>query len=511
MPESLKTAGEAPVIISGERSRTHAEIRRNALRAASGFRDLGIGIDDCVALLLRNDFAFFEASLAAGFAGAYAVPINWHSAPEEARHVLLDCQAKAVVVHSDLLERLGSAIPDGVHVLVVETPPEIDHAYRVPLASPGSRPEAMTWETWLAGRAPLDDPNLDSRAAVIYTSGTTGRPKGVKREPDRTGRTSQAALGGYGLGSDLGVVLINGPLYHTAPNSYVRLAFGLGASIILEARFDAEELLSMIERYRVSHMHMVPTMFVRLLRLPEEVKQRYDLSSLRFVVHGAAPCPLDVKRAIIEWWGPVINEYYGATEAGLVTSISSADALRKPGSVGRPLPGVHIRIVGDTGKDLPAGETGDVYVASENNSAFTYIGLEAQRAEIALDEYVTVGDIGCLDGDGFLYLRDRRKDMIISGGVNIYPAEVEAALHAQSEVGDCAVFGIPDPEFGEAVCAYVQPAIPGAAIDIDQLKIQLGARLSRFKIPARIVVVDTLPREDSGKIFKRKLKAPYWT
>ncbi len=498
-----------PVVLAGSRVRTHAAMEERASRAAQGFRDLGVGEGETVALMLRNDFAFFEASLGATKAGAYPVPLNWHATADEAAYILRDCGAKALVVHRDLLPRIAAGVPDGVRILVVETPAEIAAAYRL---APGAAlpAEALAWDGWLAAHAPIAAPATAARAAVIYTSGTTGNPKGVRRKPRTDTAPSQASAIGYGLvpGAPT-VVLMNGPMYHSAPNAYGLAAFALGAKIILQPRFDAEDMLAMIERHRITHMHIVPTMFFRLLQLPEAVRTRYDLSSLRFVVHGAAPCPVAIKQAMIAWWGPVIHEYYGATETGLICGHGSEEALRKPGTVGRPFPGVTVKIVDDNGAEVAAGVPGDIYVHAEAKSDFDYIGLVDKRAEIARGAFVTVGDIGYLDADGALFLCDRRRDMIISGGVNIYPAEVEAVLASLDGIGDCAVFGIPDAEFGEAVCAYVTPR-DGATLTVEAIRAALAGRLSRFKVPKVVEIVAALPREDTGKVFKRKLREPYW-
>jgi long-chain acyl-CoA synthetase len=268
-------------------------------------------------------------------------------------------------------------------------------------------------------------------------------------------------------------------------------------------------MLALIERHRISHMHVVPTMFVRLLKLPEAVRKRYDLSSLRFVVHGAAPCPPPVKRAMIEWWGPVIHEYYGSTETGIPAWISAEESLAHPGAAGRVLPGASVKIFDDAGRELPPGETGEIYVRATYAPDFTYQGQDAMRREVAKGDLITVGDVGWLDRDGYLYLCDRKRDMVISGGVNIYPAEIEAALVQHPAVQDCAVFGIPDEEFGESLCAHVELQ-PGKAAGAEEIRAFLAKQLAKFKIPKTIVFADALPREDSGKIFKRKLRAPYW-
>ncbi|MFI9560946.1 acyl-CoA synthetase [Nonomuraea endophytica] len=494
--------------VAGARSLAPAELDDQVRRAAVLMANAGIGAGDTVALLLRNDFPFFVTSLAARWLGAYATPINWHATPDEVSYVLRDSGAKLLVGHQDLLSPLTELPP----VIEVAVPQEIAAAYE--LKPGGDFPEAARWGDWLAG-AHGDPPAARpfGMSAMIYTSGTTGQPKGVRRRPytpenDVAQRVIFEAA--YGLSADQSmVVLMTGPMYHSAPNSYGLAAAALADTIVLQPRFGAEQLLELVERHRVTHMHMVPTMFVRLLKLPEEVKARYDVSSLRFVVHGAAPCPVDVKRRMIEWWGPVIHEYYGSTETGLITAHDSATALARPGTVGRALPGVTVRVLGDEGQPLPPHEVGDVYVQSDAVPDFTYHGREDERAAIERGGWITVGDIGRLDEAGYLFLCDRRRDMIISGGVNLYPAEIEAALLAIAGVRDCAVFGIPDDEFGEMVCAWIEPE-EGIALTGEAVREALAMTLSRYKLPKVVEFAAELPREDSGKIFKRRLREPYW-
>jgi len=500
-------------VTSGDRFRSWPEIAANAARGAGGFAALGIGEDDSVALMLRNDFATFEVNMAAGQLGAYAVPINWHFTAEEAGYILTDCRARALVAHSDLLAQIAGGIPAGVKVFVVPTPAELGDAYGVPVdrrAAPGG---VETWESFVARSAPNAQPPKASRGSMIYTSGTTGRPKGVRRQPSSPELQARAAqeVGKYwGLVDDPSiVVLMNGPMYHSAPAAYGMGSARLGLDIVLQPRFEAEDMLRLIDRHGVSHMHIVPTMFVRLLRLPDEVKRRYGLSTLRWVTHGAAPCAPAVKRQMIEWWGPVINEYYGATETGVVVWHDSADALRKPGTVGRVVESAVMRIVDEQGRDVKQGEVGEIYVRGPLLSDFTYNNDDAKRREVALGDLVTVGDVGYQDADGFVFLCDRKRDMIISGGVNIYPAEIESVLIQMPGVRDCAVFGIPDDEFGEQICAHVEPA-PGAALDGAAVRHWLGQHVARYKVPKVVEFSPALPREDSGKIFKRKLRAPYW-
>jgi long-chain acyl-CoA synthetase len=501
-------------VISGERERSREAIIGRALRAAAGFAALGVGPGDAIAIVLRNDFPFFEASYAAQLLGAYCVPVNWHGKAPEIGYVLRDCAAKAVVAHADLLPQVLPVLPEGVPLLIVPTPPEIAAAYDLPADQCAAPVGAITWDEWLAGHGPLANPGAGGISSMIYTSGTTGNPKGVKRlnlGPEFVQIVGVVAREVLGFLPEQPVrTVITGPLYHSAPNFYGLHAVREGALAILEPRFDPEELLRLIEQYRITHLHVVPTMFVRLLHLPEAVRRRYDVSSLERVVHGAAPCPMHVKRAMIDWWGPVITEYYGGTETGFVTFHTTEEALRKPGTVGRPLPGVTIKVYDDAGRELPPGEIGEVYSWLEaGNLNFTYHGMADQRAAIERDGVVSIGDVGYLDEDGYLFLCDRKRDMVISAGVNIYPAEIEAALLALSGVRDCAVFGIPNEVYGEALCAYVEPE-PGAALTEAAVRAFLAERLAGFKVPRVIRFETGLPREDSGKIMKRKLRDPYW-
>ena len=502
---------------SGSRAVDVAIIQERAARAASGFKSLGIGKGDVVAVYLRNDFEFFEASVAAGLCGAYNTPVNWHYTPEEARYIFANSGAKAIVIHADLWHGIREALPQDVPVFVVETPPEICGAYGI-APEKGKLPDGTTaWGSWLEGFEPVAAPPEEAPGSMIYTSGTTGHPKGVRRNPPTA---EQAVIWQEIVGKVMGfnahvaapedtVTVVTGPMYHSAPNAYGLFALRYGANIILQPRFDPEELLQMIDRERVTHLHMVPTMFVRLLKLPEEVKAKYDLSSLQFVVHAAAPCPVHVKQAMIEWWGPVIYEYYGGTETGAVVFCDSREWLAHPGSVGKAFNGAEIRVLDDDGKELKQGATGEIVCRMPTLPDFTYHGDDEKRRRSEKNGLIALGDIGYLDDDGFLYLCDRAKDMVISGGVNIYPAEIEAELHKMPGVEDCAVFGIPDDEFGESLCAVVQRRT-GSDIGENDVRAFLKERVAGFKVPKTVEFRSDLPREDSGKIFKRKLREPYW-
>ena len=305
------------------------------------------------------------------------------------------------------------------------------------------------------------------------------------------------------------VTVVTGPMYHSAPNAYGLVGARLGAKVILQPRFDPQGLLELIETHKVTHIHMVPIMFNRLLKLPAAVREKYNLGSLEFVVHAAAPCPAPIKRAMIDWWGPVINEYYGATETGIVVACNSQEWLAHEGTVGRPIPEAEVKVIDARGNTLPPGQIGEVVAASRVIADFTYHGDDAKRLASQKAGLIAPGDVGYFDADGFLYLCDRAKDMIISGGANIYPAEIEAELARMPGVGDCAVFGIPDEEFGEAVHAVVQP-MPGAALTERDVKDHLRAHIAGYKVPKRVEFAAMPPREDSGKIFKRKLREPFW-
>ena len=312
------------------------------------------------------------------------------------------------------------------------------------------------------------------------------------------------------LGIEAGMrALLPAPLYHSAPSSYGVQAMLAGELVVLEERFDAERALGLIERYRLTHAYLVPTMYVRLLRLPRETRERYELSSMRFVASTGSPCPADVKRAMIKWWGPVFYESYAASELGYVTLISSQEALRKPGAAGRPLGRATIRILGDDGRELPQGKIGLIYARQPAYPDFTYNNNAQARQALEREGLWSLGDMGFIDDQGYLYVCDRASDMVISGGVNIYPAEIEAVLASMPGVRDCAVFGIPDDEFGEALAAAVQRE-PGASLEGEEVQRYLRDNIASYKVPKVVAFHDELPREESGKIFKRRLRAPYW-
>ncbi len=503
-------------VYSGDRERAHVAIMENSMKAATGFQALGATVDSGVGLMLRNDFVYYEASKAAGHAGSYFVPINWHFKGDEVTYLMENSNSCILVIHADLLPQIDGALPDGVTVLAVPTPPEVAAAYGIPDSACEVPAGVLNWDDWLAELVTLETPATDAPGAMFYTSGTTGKPKGVKRvklDPEVAAQAMQslmaASMEAWGFNSMDIRIIVTGPMYHSAPNSYANGASNMAIYTVLQPKFDAEDFLRLVEKHQLTHAIMVPTMFVRLLALPEDTKNKYDLSSLQFVTHGAAPCSPEVKRQMIEWFGPVINEYYGGTEMGLVSAVNSEDALARPGTVGKALTGATIKIFDDDGVELGPNEIGDIYVGMEGMPDFTYHGHDEKRAEIGHQGLVCLGDVGLLDDDGFLFLKDRKIEMVISGGVNIYPAEIEASLVTMPGIVDCAVFGIPDAEFGESLCAHIELEA-GADIGADDVKAFMGAAVAGYKVPRTVEFTDALPREDTGKIWKKKLRAPYW-
>lgn len=502
-------------IRSGSRVQALEQLQIRAGHAVQHLASLGCGQDDCIATMLRNDFPVFEVGSAAAQLDAVTVPINWHSTGEEISYILTNCDAGVLVAHADLYREVAAYIPDNVVPVIVPTPPEIADAYQVGPEQVLVPEGVENWDKALALHPPGNIPAaVKPGMTMYYTSGTTGRPKGVRRiqrpSDDDTGAATQNMLGAiFGFDNDPMVALITGPMYHSAPQSHAVMTLAHGGSLVLQPKFDAEQFLYLVQRFRITHVHLVPTMFIRLLKLPLATRERYDISSLRSVTHGAAPCPRDIKLDMIDWWGPIIGEYYGSTETAAVTFNSSLDYVARPGTVGKPLDGAIVKVLGPDGIELPAGEVGEIYARNTTVSDFTYHKDPDKRQASDRDGLISVGDVGYLDEDGYLFLTDRKNDMIISGGVNIYPAQIEDALHSCPGVRDCAVFGIPDEEFGEKVCAIVEPETSGRQ-DRDEIVSHLRDRVSGYMVPRHIEFRSDLPREDSGKIYKRKLRDEFW-
>lgn len=494
-------------VVLGDRKVARAEVIDASRRAATGLASLGVGAGDSVAILLRNDVPFFVVTLATRTLGAYAVPINWHWRSGEIEHVLVDSGAKVLVVHADLLDEARAVVPDGVTVLVAPTPAALADAFGIDEDRGRVAAGDTDWDRWVAGFEPWTGARAGAAVSMIYTSGTTGQPKGVRRSPFTAEQAaSLAEINEQVLGIVPGMrTLIPAPMYHSFGNAYAVGALLVRAEVLLQPRFDPEQLLALIDAHRITRLFMVPTMFVRLLQLPAEVRGRYGLSSLEHVVHSAAPCPPEVKRAMIDWWGPVITEFYGSTESGPATACTSAEWLAKPGTVGHTVAGSEVVILGPDQRPLPHGEVGDIYTRVPAYGDFSYQRRGGSRQEIDWNGFITSGDIGHVDEDGWLFISDRRADLIVSGGVNVYPAEIEAVLITMPGVVDAAVFGVPDPEFGEAVVAAVQTQAE-ADLTADAVRAFLSARIAGYKVPRRVELVDELPREATGKLYRRKLR-----
>lgn len=473
-------------------------------RLAAGLLALGLREGDVVAVLMRNGVPYVDVIHACRIAGIYYCPINWHFMPAEVAGLLRDSGARVLIGDADLIAALGDAVPPGTQVIGVG---QAD--------ANGGHGTLVDYERWLAVQPSYDGPTVSPRGHMAFTSGTSGRPKGILRFPVPVAdaavqQRKMAEVVRLTMGIRAGSrVLLPAPLYHSAASIFMQQALITAEFVLLQSRFDPENLLAAIQAHRIDTVYLVPIMYVRLLRLPQAVRDRYDLSSLRFVASTGAPCAPEVKRAMIEWFGPVIHETYASSEAGMVTMIDSAQALAKPGSAGLPVLDAIVRIYDSNGRQCAVDEVGFIYVRQPAYPDFTYLHDEAGRRSIERDGLITLGDLGYLDRDGYLFVCDRASDMVISGGVNIYPAEVEHQLLAFPGVADCAVFGVPDDEFGERLHAIVEVS-DGAEIDAERLGDWLRDRISSFKVP-RTIVLDRLPRDDNGKIAKRRLRDAHWS
>ncbi|WP_375394412.1 acyl-CoA synthetase [uncultured Sphingomonas sp.] len=476
----------------------YAELESRANRTARLLREIDIGRGDTVAGILDNDPAIFEFAWAADRAGCHYVPISTRLTAEEAAYIVNDSGARVVFASAGLM-------------IAADLPGHLANGPALLMAGEG----LGGWRSWDAAVATLSDQPIADEAAggcMFYSSGTTGRPKGIKwpLPGDMLQPPFIAPLltGVYGATSD-SVYLSPAPLYHAAPLVLSMTMQRLGSKIVVMESFDPEAALAAIERHRVTLAQFVPTHFIRMLRLPDAVKARYDLSSLTCVFHAAAPCPIEIKRAMIDWLGPIVHEYYSGSEGIGATIISPKEWLERPGSVGRVLGGA-IHACDERGEPLPSGREGVIYFAG--GQACEYHNDPAKSAEMRnAHGWGTLGDIGIVDADGYLFLTDRSSFMIISGGVNIYPQEIENVLAVHPKVADVAVIGAPDADFGERVVAVVQPidmadATPAFAAE---LQAYCRGRLSGVKVPRQVDFAATLPRHDTGKLYKRLLRDQY--
>jgi long-chain acyl-CoA synthetase len=506
---------DAPAIIMGMSGEfvTYAQLEDRSTRIARALRASGVQEGDTIAILMENNRQYLEIAWAAQRSGLRYTAINNHLRAAEAQYVLDDCGAVALFSSEAMADVVGHLDLSVIGLLV---------------SARGRLPGFRRYEDFLssAPSGPLDTAGAPDTAGplegeregreMLYSSGTTGRPKGVRKQLPGTWfgdpRSAPVVIAG-GMGRYCGedaVYLCPAPLYHSAPLVWSMSLQRFGATIVIMEHFDPMACLELIEQHKVSIAQFVPTMFTRLIRLPQAERDRHDVSSLQIVMHGAAPCPVSVKQQMLDWWGPIIHEYYAGTEDIGSTHIGPREWLAHPGSVGKPADECHI--VGPDGADLPAGEPGLVYFAG--GRPFSYHN-DAAKTDSITNSYGwrTLGDIGYLDADGYLYLTDRQAHMIISGGVNIYPQEAENVLSGHPAVADVAVIGVPDAEMGEAVKAVIQLADPASAGP--ELTAELLAycreRLATYKCPRTVDFTDQLPREPNGKLYKRLLRERYWT
>ncbi|MFB9623103.1 AMP-binding protein [Nonomuraea helvata] len=474
--------GRRALIDSDGTETSYGELLARVNQVSHGLRARGLVAGDVVAGVLPNGIDAIVMITATAQIGLYYVPINWHLTASEVAYILDDCDAKLVVTGP------GFAVPG-----------------------------AETGTAGLAEGQPTDAPGERTSGAVMwYTSGTTGFPKGVQRP--LSGMVPEQMIPAYrwflGEVVDLrpgdDVHLVTSPMYHSAPCAHTQFALHLGHTVVIAPKFDPVTILELIERHRVTNAMMVPTMFHRMLQLPEEVRTKYDVSSLRQVIHTGAACPVSVKQQIMDWWGPVLYEYYGSTESAIAFAVKPQEWLARPGTVGRPVPMFEAKIVDEAGVELPPREPGMIYVKS-GMGTFEYHKDPEKTAASMLGEWYSPGDIGFMDEDGYLFLCDRRTDLIVSGGVNIYPAEIEAALLEHQAVADVAVIGVPDEEWGHNVVALVQPAegvTPGPQLTAELLE-HCGPRIARFKHPKVIEYRSPLPRTPTGKMSRTKVREDY--
>jgi long-chain acyl-CoA synthetase len=498
-----------PAVVMAENgsSLSYDQLDRQSVQLARYFAAQGLRRGDTVALLSPNDPLCFIVYWAAVRSGLYICPLNHHLTPVELSSVVAHAEPRALVVHHELThlaDSVRTAIPSGCHVVVQGSTDPFDEPLGQLLAG-------------IPDHRPADQPR---GGEMLYSSGTTGgSPKGIRTPPvnrqvDAPGDALLTTFAPRYEFDDRTVYLSPAPLYHGGPLRFAVMVQSVGGTVVVLKRFDAELALAAIQEWECTHSQWVPTMFVRMLKLPEHVRAGYDVSSMRRAVHASAPCPIDVKRAMIQWWGPIIDEYYASQESAGVTMISSKEWLERPGSVGLPVLG-EIRICDGTGRVLGPGEIGTIYFARdiEPFSYFRAPDLTRAAQHPEHSTWSTAGDLGRVDEDGYLYLTDRSAFMIISGGINVYPQEIEDALALHPAVLDAAVIGIPDDDLGEVVKAVIQAApgvVTGPALEAELIAFLRG-RLAGYKVPRSLEFVDTLPRTPTGKLAKSRLIEAYRT
>jgi long-chain acyl-CoA synthetase len=480
---------------------TYAQLEDRSNQGAQLFRSLGLRRGDAIALMLDNNARYFEICFAAQRAGLFFTAMSTRLSAQEAEYIISDCGATLLIASASLAGQAAELLGKN---------PAVTRRFAVG----GTLPGHAGWEAAVAAQPATRIADESAGRDMLYSSGTTGRPKGIKIELldeaiDATGPLMDVAATLYDLGAD-SIYLSPAPLYHAAPLRFNMTVLRLGGTAVIMEHFDAEEALALIERHRITHSQWVPTMFVRMLKLPPAIRARYDHASLRVAIHAAAPCPVEIKQQMIDWWGPVLYEYYAGTEGNGFVACDSAQWLAHRGTVGKALVG-ELRIVDEDGRLCAAGEAGTIYFA--NGPAFEYHNDPEKTADSRNPEgWSTLGDVGWVDADSYLYLTDRKHFMIISGGVNIYPQEIENLLVTHPKVADVAVIGVPNEEFGEEVKAIVQPMNmkdAGRALG-EELIAFCRANLSHVKCPKSVDFDAELPRHPTGKLYKRLLRDRYW-
>jgi long-chain acyl-CoA synthetase len=491
---------DASAILSQTGDRTWAQLNANANRLVRALRRRGLASGDGVALLCHNGPEFVETWAACQRGGFRLTAVNWHQSPELVAYVVDNCDARALVASARFAPAAMEATAKSVKL-----------AAR--LACAGAIDGFESYDAALAPEDGADISDSEPGSTMLYTSGTTGRPKGVYR-PTRpvVSQLTNVVNATAAWRPETDVALVTGPLYHAAPLGLNLVTpINAGVTCLLMDKWDAEETLRLIETHRATHTHVVPTMMHRMLQLPAEVRGRYDISSMRWMLHGAAPCPAHVKQAMIDWFGPILWEYYSSTEGGGVF-IGSVDWMRKPGSVGKPVDGVAIRLLDGEGAEVPVGVEGTVYIKAPPTGRFEYYKEQVKTDSVYRGDWYTLGDMGRLDDEGFLFLTGRTAELIISGGVNIYPVEIDETIIRHPAVADAAVVGVPNEDWGEEVKAVVELK-PGFAASPETAQSILDfARdnLPGFQRPRTVDFVDTLPRNAAGKVLRQQVRAPYW-
>jgi len=493
---------------------TWAELDERVNRLVNAWRDRGVVNGSTIAVVLGNRREWFEVALGGAHGGVTYVPVNWHFVADELAYLFGDAGAVAVVVDERYAAAVAAALTDerSRSVEVV-----IGVGNDVP-ADLRARPGYVAYEELLASGSPDEPSEQRLGGPMFYTSGTTGRPKGVRGALSGGGELTpdimQLVAAGFGQMMPVpGRTLLCGPFYHSAQWAFSFLPMIGGSSVVMQHKYDSAEAVQLIDRHAVTNTHLVPTQMKRLVDLSDEVKASFSGATLVAVWHGAAPCPPSVKRGLIDWWGPKITEYYGSTEGSVISTITSQEWLAKGGSVGKPMSTVDVLVIGDDDSEVAPGQEGTLYFRNKMGMSFSYHNDADKTAKAHREPGVfTTGDVGYLDADGYLWLSDRRIDMIISGGVNIYPAEIEGVLAAHRAVADVAVIGVPNEEFGEEVKAIVQVAdgVAGDAHLVDELISHCRGLLAGYKCPRSVDFIGEIPRTGTGKIQKQPLRAPYW-